>query len=152
MPTRPVRFFRRALSSHSDGMRWRIAMGVLVMLLSFSGVARANIFASGPVYGGPTEDDPPAGTITCRIFNAGLTTVTINLTQIWTNSNALVAPVSNTCLNIPLGPARYCAYGATILGNFAFSCRINVTGTDTNVRGVAEIQRNGIILNVLPIH
>lgn len=123
-------------------MARRILLAALITLISFAEVAHADIFAGGPVYGGNIPDNKSGVQITCRIFNAGASSVTINLTEIWAN----VGPVtisSNTCLtggaNPPLGIGKYCAFNAFVTGNFAYSCRVNANGTDVNIRGVAEV-------------
>jgi len=136
-------------------MSIRVLITTLALLIGLGGAAQADILAAGPVYGGNIPD-LTGGQITCRIFNAGLTPVTINLTEIRTNTNFLVTPISNTCLtngtNPPLGVAKYCAFNAAITGNFAYTCRINVLGTDTNIRGVAEVMGlHGELLNALPL-
>ena len=129
-------------------MTKRILLAALT-LITFVRIAHADIFAAGPVYGSSAEVS--GGQITCRVFNAGLTSVTINLTQIWTNSGFLVTPSSNTCLGSSVTSAQYCAFAAPITGNFAYSCRLNALGTDTNISGAAEIQAGGKILSVLPL-
>jgi len=120
----------------------------------FVEVAHAEIFAAGPVYGGNLAELTGA-VVTVRVFNAGLAPVTINLTQILTNTNSLIALTSNTCLSPPnaaLGAARYCAFTGVSPGNFAFSCRLNATGIDTNLRGVCEVRgTSGRILSVEPL-
>ena len=136
-------------------MSMRQNLITLALLISLGGTAHADIFAAGPVYGGNTTD-LTGGVVTCRVFNAGLTSATINLTQIWANTNVLVTPTANTCLtngvNPPLGSAKYCAFTAPITGNFAYSCRINAIGYDTNIRGVAEVYGvSGKILNAQPL-
>jgi hypothetical protein len=129
-------------------MTKRILLTALITLISFAGIAHADIFAAGPVYGSFAELS--GGQITCRVFNAGLTPVTINLTQIWTNTGVLVTLASNTCLG-SLNSIQSCAFSAPITGNLAYSCRVNAQGTDTNITGVAEIQAGGNILNALPL-
>ena len=130
----------------------RVTLALLATMIGLAGIAHAATLASGPVYGGAATHGGTGGAITCRIFNAGLTSVSITATQIWINTNSLVTPTSNTCLTFPLGPEKYCAYTAPISGNFAFMCRITAAGTDTNLRGVAEVQSSfGNILNVQPM-
>jgi hypothetical protein len=129
----------------------RVIIPLLAALVGVAGGAQAATLASGPVNGGSASNGGAGGTITCRIFNAGLTSASITSTQIWINTNALVTPTSNSCLT-SLGVEKYCAFTAEITGNFAFTCRITAAGTDTNLRGVAEIQGpTGIILNALPM-
>jgi len=129
----------------------RILLVALFALITFAAeIAHAEIFAAGPVYGGNLAE-LTGGVVTCRVFNAGLVPVVINGTVIFTNVNSALALISNSC-TIPIGPAQYCAFAAISPGNFAYSCRLNVTGLETNVRGVAEVRgTSGRILNAMPL-
>ena len=137
-------------------MAARILFAALFTMLTFVEVAHADTFAAGPVYGGTPSFSPLAGAVTVRVFNAGSTPVTFDLTQIFTNTNFSIALSSNTCLtggpNPPLGPNQYCAFTGPILGNFAFSCRLNALGSETDLRGVCEVKSsNNVILSVEPL-
>jgi hypothetical protein len=134
-------------------MNVRLTLVALATLIGLSGAAHADIFGAGPVYGGPGSVN---GRINCRIFNFGSYPVTIPLVQIWTNTNVLVTPASNTCTtsstNPALAPGRYCAVTALITGNLAYSCRVVASGFETRLSGAAEIQApNFSVLNVLPL-
>ena len=129
-------------------MNVRLTLVTLATVIGLSGAAQADIFAAGPVYGGPGS---AGGSITCRIFNYGLSAVSITARQIFTNTNVSIVPAADSC-NVVLGVAKYCAFTAPITGNLAYSCRIAVNGTDTRLSGVAEIQApNFSILNALPL-
>jgi hypothetical protein len=130
-------------------MNVRLIPVALVALLCFNGIAQADILASGPTFGGIATFG--GGNVTCRIFNYGLTPVSITARQIFINTGTAVTPTSDTC-NVALGSTKYCAFGAPITGNFAYSCRILVTGTDTRVSGVAELTDTGnAIVNAMPM-
>jgi hypothetical protein len=130
-------------------MRIHFLVATIVTLLSLCEVAQAEIFASGPVYGG--QSGPIGGGISCRIFNYGLSTVSISQRQIFTNTNIAVALTSDTC-NVALAPNRYCAFTASIAGNLAYSCRLVASGTDPKLSGAAEVSSpSSVILNTLPI-
>ena len=134
-------------------MSIRVIVATLATLVGLSGTAQAEIFGAGPVYGGPGS---VGGRINCRLFNYGVFSVTITSAQIFTNTNVLVTPISNTCTtsstNPALAPGRYCAVTAQIAGNLAYSCRIVASGTETKLSGVAEVQApNFSVLNALPL-
>ena len=119
----------------------------LATLVTLAGTSEAKILASGPLY---SANGPAGGQFVCRIFNAGLTSVSMSLRQIITNTTVVLPLISDTC-NVALAPGRYCQFIATIPGNLAFSCRAFVIGTDTEVRGTAQIQNGATVLNTTPM-
>ena len=133
----------------------RLALTTLTALIGLGGAAQADTHAAGPVYGGfgsnPTQ---VGGAITCRVFNFGAVAVTINLRQIFDNTNAAVPliPNSDSC-GPPLAPTQTCAYSGAITGNLAYSCRVMDNSTvPTSLSGAAEIlSPTGQILGVLPL-
>ena len=128
-------------------MLTRHSLAFVASLIALAGTAQAEVLASGPVYGG----NPSGGTAICRIFNAGLTSVSIPIRQIWTNTNVALTLGADTC-NVALGPNKYCAFQAGIPGNLAVTCRLTAAGTDVNVRGIAEVQSSGgAVLDGQPI-
>jgi len=129
-------------------MNMRLALPALALLTGINGAAQAEIYSGGPVYGGPGA---PGGAIVCKVFNAGLTSVSISSRQIFDSTNASVTPTVDTC-NVALAPNHYCQYGKTGTGNVAYSCRMVITGTDPNVSALAEIQGADGKITVVPIH
>ena len=132
-------------------MHSRVIVVAFVILIGLGGVAQAEMFGGGPVYGGTASI---GGQITCRIFNYGVSSVSISTRQIWNNTNP-VAPeplVGDTC-NVVLAPTKYCAFTANIPGNLAYSCRVIATGIDVKLSGVAEVKNpaSSVILNSVPI-
>jgi hypothetical protein len=130
----------------------RLTFAVLAILIGLCGAAQADILAAGPAYGGTASVN---GTITCRIFNFGLSTVSITARQIRTNTNVSIAPTSDTC-NVPLAPNNTCAYGASPTNNLAYSCRVvAVAGAYdklVNISGVIEIQTpNHAVVTTVPL-
>jgi hypothetical protein len=118
-------------------------------LASTQAVTQAQILASPPTYGG--QGGPVGGFVTCRVFNAGLGSVSITLRQIITNTNLSVTLAADTC-NVTLASTHYCAFIANILGSFAYSCRLEATASASSLRGVAEVSTSaGEILNTLPM-
>lgn len=114
----------------------RLVFATAIILLMVTHGARAEMLGGGPVYGGPVS---VGGSATCRVFNFGAFSVTLPTRQIFTNTNASVPLFADSC-NVPLGIGQTCAYSGAITGNFALSCRLIATGTDTRVSGMAEIQ------------
>jgi hypothetical protein len=125
-----------------------IALAVLATI-GLCETAQAEMFAAGPVYGGPAS---VGGTFTCRLFNFGAFSVTVTNRQIWDNTGVAVAPTADTC-NVALVVGKTCAYSTPIAGNLAYSCRAIVQGIQPEVSGVGEVQApNHSILNALPLH
>lgn len=134
-------------------MSIRLRIAAITTLISLGGVAQADVLSAGPVYGGNIPEVASGLTVaTCRVFNAGLATVAINLTQLWVNTGTALAPFSNSCLAIPLASTKGCSFSAAVPGNFAVSCRINAVGLDSNIRGTMEITgKDGRILSAMPL-
>jgi hypothetical protein len=108
-----------------------------IAMLTIGGGARAEIWSAGPAYPG----NPTGGSVTCRIFNAGLAPVTVVARQIFVNAS--VAPValsSDTC-TAAVPPQGYCAFAASpaAIFNFAFSCRVVTNGSDNNISGAIDV-------------
>lgn len=128
-------------------MNARYALVALAALSGFGGAAQAEVYAVGPVYGGPLA---VGGYVSCRVFNYGTQTATLTERRIYANTNAYATPSSDTC-NIPLKPNYYCAFTAPIKGNLAYSCRVVAVGSDVRLSGVGEIQGPDFsVLNSLP--
>ena len=130
-------------------MKLRLAFATVATLIGLGSAAQAEILASAPVYGGTPSN---GGFVVCRIFNAGLTTASISVRQIFNDLNVSVPLTADSC-NVALLPSRYCAYIATVVGNRAHSCRLVATGIDIKLRGVAEVNRPGgaETLNAIPM-
>ena len=120
----------------------RLTFAVLATLIGLCGAAQADILSAGPAYGGFPSI---GGSVTCRIFNFGTSTVSLPTLQIWTNTNvSLVIPPANDSCSVPLAPQKTCAYSASPTSNLAYSCRVvAVAGAydkNVNISGVIEIQ------------
>ncbi|MCI0600108.1 MAG: hypothetical protein L0Y50_04800 [Beijerinckiaceae bacterium] len=116
-------------------------------MLALVGTAKAEIFSAGPAYPG----NPTGGSVTCRIFNAGLSPVSISFRQIWTNTGVAPALSTDTC-NVAVPSTGYCAFTTPASGNLAYSCRINSSGTDNNITGVIEVRATSGAQVTLPLH
>lgn len=123
------------------------AMAIAALITVGAG-ASAEPFAGGPVYGGPSS---VGGTITCRVFNAGVGSLSLTTRQIFTNTGSAVSLSSDSC-GVGILPGHTCAYSAPITGNLAYSCRMYETSVDGGVRGVAEVQSSShAVLNTVPL-
>lgn len=117
-------------------MNKRLGFAAMAVVGGFVGAANAgDIYSSGPAYPG----DPTAGSVTCRIFNAGTTTVNITSVQIFDNVGTAIQATRNNCANKALAKQKYCEFGASPPGNLALMCRLVTTQTGTNLRGVVEV-------------
>jgi hypothetical protein len=130
-------------------MRARLVLATAIILVAMAPSVRAEMFGAGPVYGGwPVS---AGGSVTCRVFNFGGFPVSLQSRQIFTNTNIPVSILADSC-NVSLPSAHYCAFTGAISGNFAFSCRLIATGTETRLSGMAEIQDSRHnVLNSVPL-
>ena len=129
-------------------MKTRVTLASVMVIVGLTTAAHADIISGGPAYGGPASI---GGAMTCRLFNAGLSSATVSFRQIYDNTGAAVALSGDSC-NVTLAPTKSCAFAAAIGGNLAFSCRAGISGNDENVSGVVEIQNSGGgVLTVVPM-
>jgi len=109
--------------------------------------------AAGPVYGGKSIKKPDssyAGFVTCRLFNNGAV-AHITSRKIFDNTNAAVTLDGGDSCTGALGHHKYCAFAATIGGNFAFTCAVTVSPATASIVGVAEIlDSNSLLVGVVP--
>jgi hypothetical protein len=126
-----------------------VTIASIAVLLGSASV-EARTLASGPNYGGSTVRN--GGTVTCRLFNAGTTTVSVNNRRLITNTNSVV-PLSSDSCGAPLGPEENCAFSAPITGNFAYSCLVNASGSTVSLlRGSIDVTNTlNSLLNSLPL-
>ena len=128
----------------------RVAATAIVALIALGGAAKADILSGGPLYAGSPAEI--GGTVVCRLFNAGISSITVSTRQIWDNTGASDGLFSDSC-GVPVTPGKYCAYTAKIAGNLAFSCRAVTNGIDNNVSGVIEIDNSANQpLQLIPLH
>jgi hypothetical protein len=118
-----------------------------IAMLTIGGSARADVWSAGPAYPGF-----PAGSVTCRIFNAGLTAVTVTTRQIFENASATPIALSSDTCAAAVPPLGYCAFSAAVAGNFAFSCRVITNGTDNNISGAIDVRATNGFPAILPLH
>ena len=103
---------------------------------------------SPPLYFKPV---PAGGTVTCRIFTSGGTSVgeQTGIVAIYANNSRNPLPLTfNSCS--PAAPPinGQCAFGAKITGNFSFACSFTTASTQgANYTGSIELQAsNGTLL------
>ncbi len=125
------------------------AFVVAFTLAALSDGARADVYASPPVYGG--GEFTFNGLIGCRIFNAGSTRVDVIQRRIYSSANTAMTIKFDNC-DVPLGVNKYCVYTAASNGNNAYSCKLVTSQSNTELRGVAEFMSSTfVILNALPM-
>ena len=119
-----------------------------IAMLTIGGSARAEIWSAGPAYPG----NPTNGSVTCRIFNAGLNAVTVVTREIFENGNTTPVGLSSDTCATAVPSLGYCAFVASAAGNFAYSCRVITNGTDDNISGVIEVRAYNGFSAILPLH
>ena len=121
-----------------------------IAMLIIGGSARADIWSAGPAYPG----NPTGGSVTCRIFNAGLAPVTVVTRQILDNASVTPVALSSDTCTAAVPPLGYCAFAASpaAIFNFAFSCRVVTNGIDNNISGAIEVRTSTGVSAVLPLH
>jgi hypothetical protein len=116
--------------------------------MGVSTVVQAEVLAGGPLYGGPAS---VGGTVTCRVFNAGGGSLSLDTREIVTNTGVAITLSSDTCA-VGIPPGQSCASAGQITGNFAFSCHMFDASTDGIITGVIDIESpSGAILATSPL-
>ena len=118
-----------------------------IAMLTIGGSARADIWSAGPAYPGF-----PAGSVTCRVFNAGLAAVTVTTREIFLNTSATPVSLSSDTCAAAVPSQGYCAFSAVVTGNFAYTCRVFTNGTDNNISGAIDVRTSSGIPAFLPLH
>ena len=109
-------------------MKMQRLLSGIVLACGLVGTVQADTLASGPVYGGPSQNR-----VACQVFNAGNTPITFVSTRISSQFNASVPLTFNNC-GASLAPNRICTFQATA-SDQAFSCKALINEAKTNVRG-----------------
>jgi hypothetical protein len=125
----------------------RILTLTTIAMLTTGGSAWADIWSAGPAYPGV-----PAGSVTCRIFNAGLAAVTVTVREIFLNTSTTPVALSSDTCAAAVPSQGYCAFSATVAGNFAYSCRVITSGTDNNISGAIDVRTSSGTPAILPLH
>ena len=120
-------------------MTMRRVLAITVFLLGFSVIARADILATGSMYGGPTQNNA-----ICYLFNAGTGPVSVFSNQIIREPNINLALFTDTCGVLAAG--SNCTIGANIVNGLAHSCKFVLSPSGADVRGVMEIRSGGTVL------
>lgn len=105
----------------------RVLSGLALACGLVGSVQADSLLASGPVYGGPTQNH-----VACTIFNAGTTPITFVARVISSQSLASVPLTFNNCTT--LEPNRICTF-QTAASNQAYSCKAFIIQATTDVRG-----------------
>jgi hypothetical protein len=108
----------------------RVLTGI-ILACGLAGTARADILASGPVYGGPSQVR-----VACQVFNAGSTPITFVSTEIFDQLTPGGGPITlgfSNCVGL-LAPNDICTFQAPA-NDQAYGCKVNIVEVKTDVRG-----------------
>src|SRR5215216_6254148 len=108
----------------------RVLTGI-ILACGLAGSVQADILASGPVYGGPSQVQ-----VACQVFNAGSTPITFVTKEIFDQLTPGGGPVTlnfDNC-SASLAPNDICTFQAAA-NNQAYSCKVNIIQVKTDVRG-----------------
>ena len=120
-------------------MTMRRVVAITVLLLGFSVAARADILATGAMYGGPTQN-----TAVCYLFNAGTGPVNVVTNQIIREPNISLLLAFDNCGVLAAGST--CSIVANLANNVPHSCKFVLSPSGADVRGVMEIRSGGTVL------
>jgi len=121
-------------------MTIRRVLAMTVLFLGVSVAARADILATGAMYGGPTQN-----TAVCYLFNAGTGPVTVVSNQILREPNINLGLSFDGCSVLAAGSSCGIAVN-NIANNAAHSCRFVLSPGGADVRGVMEIRQGLTVL------
>jgi len=102
------------------------------------GNAHAAELAGGPIDGGFAQR-----TAVCYFFNAGTTSVTLANPRILNLNGSAVSLTVNECGSGTLGVFKSCGVAATVSNSTIYSCKVTVTPSKQNVRGILEMRTSG---------
>jgi hypothetical protein len=113
-------------------MRKLILSGIALACGMAGTVQAATILASGPVYGGPSQQQ-----VACEVVNVGTTPITFVKTELLGQFQAPLPLNFNDCIDgngASLEPNATCNFQAAA-GNQATACKVIILEAKTNVRG-----------------
>ena len=111
-----------------------LVAGVLLAIALTTVAKAAEILAGGGLY---TVGD--ASSVTCTLFNAGSSNVSISSIAIYDHAGNAIAPAYNSCSS-SLTAHKSCLFQTTGAVPFAtYSCRA-IVGNKTNIRGVLAVR------------
>ena len=118
---------------------------VLAALITMGTAANATTLASGPNFGGATQNNA-----ICYIFNAGSSPVTIVGTVEIISQFSGVLPLSfNGCgTNSTLARGAICNVNANIANNNPHACKVVITPDGGLVRGNLSIRAGSTVLQI----
>ena len=97
------------------------------------GSAHAAELAGGPIDGGFNQR-----TAVCYFFNAGTAAVTLANPRILNLNGSAVSLTVNECAGGTLGVFKSCGIAATVSNSTIYSCKVTVTPSKQNVRGILD--------------
>jgi len=123
-------------SNGQTGRRLSHAVAALItgLILLTSTEARADILATGPVFGGNIRRSA-----VCYAFNTGAP-IKILFGAIRNQSGFIVPPTINTCTGATLPQFGTCGISVGPLTIQAYECTFQTQGTTADLRGVMDIR------------
>jgi hypothetical protein len=111
----------------------------LVALITMETAAHATdtttTLAAGGLFGGGTQS-----VAVCYLFNAGAAPVTVTVPQIIEQNAGPLKLTENTCTGVLAGGSICVFFVNPVSNGAAHGCRVNVSGTGTNVRGTLDVR------------
>ncbi len=111
----------------------RVLSALSVALLGTT--AHATILAGGNLYGGTNQTQ-----VTCYLFNAGQSAVTVSVGQIIQENIGPVTLFANNCTSGLLAARSICHIAAHPTSSGTYSCLFQVDPDGAEVRGVLDIR------------
>jgi hypothetical protein len=106
----------------------RILTGI-VLACGLAGTVQADILASGPVYGGPSQDH-----VACQVFNANNTPITFVSIELFDQTSLGAIPLTFNNCGVSLAPGDMCNF-QTVANNQAYACKVIINEGKENIRG-----------------
>ena len=114
----------------------RLSAAAAVLCLGI-GSAHAAGLAGGPIDGGSDQR-----IAVCYFFNAGTTAVTLANPKITDLNGSAISLTVNECTST-LGVFKSCGIAGSVSNSTIYSCKVTVTPSKQNVRGILEMRTSG---------
>jgi hypothetical protein len=122
-------------------MRIQRVLTGIVLACGMIGTVQAATLASGPVFGGPSQDH-----VACQVFNVGNTPITFVSTEFFNQSGRAIPLTFDNC-GESLASNSICTFQAAA-GNQAYGCKVRINEGKANVRGtMAALTSSNVLLS-----
>jgi hypothetical protein len=110
-------------------MRRQRILTAMVLACGLAGPVQAEILASGPVYGGPSQNH-----VACSVFNANSDPITFVRTDIFDQTSLDAIPLTFNNCGASLAPGDQCNF-QTVANNQGYACKVIINEGKENIRG-----------------